>query len=168
MLLQNLMKNPVLMVGILLMSIFLMNLSREGKLFEREALNPTSCKAVLVKLDRRIPASWKTECKGNNLNITLNKTIMPKEKDNQEMLRTLLYRELANDLMAIANNSPSDNLERTEFISIKLIHPQMEIGALTEGKFLVKFSTLRDQRLIMEHFQQTVQVQEVIPKALRK
>lgn len=168
MLLQNLMKNPVLMIGILMMSIFLMSLSREGKIFHRENLVPTSCKAVLVKLDRRIPASWTTECQGNNLNINITKTLQPKEAGNIEMLRSLLYRELANDLIAIANNSPSDNLERTDLVSLKLRHAEMEIGALTEGKFIVKFSTLRDQRLIMEHLQQTVQVQEVIPEAQRK
>lgn len=145
-----------------------MNLNREGKLFKREALNPTSCKAVLVKLNRRIPQSWKTHCNGNNLNITLNKSLIPKEKDNREMLRTLLYRELANDLIVIANNSPVDNLERTELVSLKLVHPQMTIGALTEGKFLAKFSTLRDQRLILDHFQQTVQVQEVMTEASGK
>lgn len=144
------------------MSIFIMSLFREGKLSYRESLNPTSCKAVLVKLDRRIPASWQTECQGNNLNVIITKNFTAKDEKDLDALRRILYRELANDLVSLAQNSPIDNLERTDYVSLKIIHPKMEIGALSEGKYVVKFETLRDQRLIMEHLQQTVQVQETL------
>ena len=160
MIFQKMMKNPIFMIGVLLMSILLMNLYRQGKLNYKESLNPTSCRAVLVKLDRRIPASWSTKCDGNNLNVVIQKELKVRNEGNLDALREVLYRELANDFVSLASNSPSDNLERTQYVSIKVVHPKMEIGALSEGRYVVKFATLRDQRLLMEHLQQTVQVQE--------
>lgn len=153
------------MIGVLLMGLFIMDLFRQGKLSYRESLTPTSCRAVLVKLDRRIPASWNTECDGNNLNVVIQKNLKAKDEQDPDALRKILYRELANDLVALASNSPSDNLEKTQYISVKLIHPKIEIGALSEGRYVAKFATLRDQRLLMEHLQQTVQVQERIKTA---
>lgn len=153
------------MIGVLLMSLFIMSLFRQGKLSYKESLTPTSCRAVLVKLDRRIPASWNTECDGNNLNVVIQKDLKAKDEDDLDAIRKILYRELANDLVALASNSPSDNLERTDYVSVKMVHPKMEIGALSEGRYVVKFATLRDQRLLMEHLQQTVQVQERVKAA---
>lgn len=147
------------------MSLLIMSLFREGRLSYKESLTPTSCRAVLVKLERRIPASWSTQCEGNNLNIVIQKNLKAKNEKDLDALRKILYRELANDLVAMATHSPADNLERTNYISLKLIHPRMEIGALSEGRYVVKFSTLRDERLLMEHLEQTVQVQERVKTA---
>lgn len=164
------MKNPVLMIGVILMGLFITSQVREGGIGYRESLTPTSCKAVLVKLDRRIPESWQTKCTRNNLHVTMKKTIQPQLEDlgenpDIELVKTryrqLLFRELANDLILLAKNSPESNLERTEIVTIKLLHPQLEIGAMTEGRFVAKFATLTDIKLIMEHLQQTVQVQEI-------
>lgn len=165
------MNNPIFMIGVILMALFIMSQVREEGLGYRENLTPTSCKAVLVKLDRRIPETWKTECRGNNLNVRIKKTEQPgaealgEDPTAEQVLaltRELLYRQLANDLITIARNSPEDNLEQTDLISIKLLHPAMEIGALTEGRFIVKFATLTDLDLIREHLRETVQVQETI------
>lgn len=160
--------NPIFMIGVILMGLFITSQVREGGIGYRDSLTPTSCRAVLVKLDRRIPATWETLCRGNNLNVIIKKEIEPIYEDdmNQEQklnrLRQVLYRELANDLITLAKNSPEDNLERTEIVSVKLTHPQMDIGALTEGRFIVKFATLTDTNLILEHLRETVQVQETI------
>jgi hypothetical protein len=160
MIFQKMMKNPIFMIGVLLMSILIMNLYRQGKFNYKESLTPTSCRAVLVKLDRRIPVSWSTECDGNNLNVIIQKEFKVRNEGDLDDLRAVLYRELANDFVSLASNSPSDNLERTQYVSIKIVHPRMEIGALSEGRYVVKFATLTDQRLLMEHLEQTVQVQE--------
>lgn len=157
--LKTLIKNPILGVGILLMSIFLMGLYKDGKIFKRENLIPTSCKALTVKLDRRIPANWSTGCEGNNLWVHINYPADKKEY-KPENLRKLLYRELANYLILVAKNSPSDNLERTDYVRLRIIHPLLTINALTEGKYLIKMATLKDQKLIAEHLKVTVQVQE--------
>lgn len=164
MLLKSLTKNPVLAVGILMMVIFLMTVGRQQGWFKRESLIPTSCKAVLVKLDRRIPANWSTECEGNNLAIRMN---FAEEKDkpiDEKNLRQVLFRSLANNMKSIAVNSPSDNLERTDIVSIRLIHPKLTINAVSEGKYVVKLATMNDPAMIAEHLKVTVQVQEVPAK----
>ncbi|MDC1175650.1 hypothetical protein OAT67_09640 [Bacteriovoracaceae bacterium] len=160
--LKTLIKNPILGVGILLMAIFLMGLYKDGKIFKRENLIPTSCKATIVKLERRIPANWSTGCEGNNLWVHVQYVSAENsaKKVDSKNLKKLLYREIANYLILIAKNSPSDNLERTEYVRLRLIHPELTINALTQGKFLVKLATLKDQKLISEHLKVTVQVQE--------
>ena len=71
---------------------------------------------------------------------------------------------MANDLISIAKISPGDNLERTDIVRLKMIHPELVINAITEGKYIVKLKTLTDKRLIAEHLKVTVQVQEVPQK----
>jgi len=155
------MKNPVLMVGVLFMAIFLMNLGRTGKFFDRsEKLKATSCRAVLVKLDRRIPANWKTQCLDNNLTITINDDDKFKNIKQPEMMAAAHFRELANHLSYIAKNSPEDNLERVGLIIVKYITKQKIISALTEGRFLARLNTLQDIKLIADHLKATVKIKE--------
>ena len=164
MILKTIMKNPVLIIGILFMAIFLMEANRRGYLGKREKLVPSSCRAVRVKLDKRIPANWKTECTGSDfdhLRVEVDYVLEEKTPVTQEKLRPILYRELANYLIFIAKNSPQDNLERTRQVQLILNHKRLSINALSEGQFVVKLSTLSDKSLIAQHFKTTVQVQEI-------
>ena len=144
------------------MSIFLMNTFMEKGLWNRDRLNPTSCKAVLVKLNRRIPGGWTTSCDGNSLNLAIRHVDLKDEPKELDMIRKIVYRELANSFVLLAVNSPSDNLERTDWVSIRYVHPKLEVGALTEGKYAVKFSTIKDKEMLKRHLQATVQVKELI------
>jgi len=171
----------MLVIGVLMMLIFVFQAGKKFNWWEsrRQKLMPSSCKAVLVKLDRRIPQNWSTYCEGssyNNLAVEINYALEKEEniknKDSKvtplskeesiKKTRALLYREMANDLISVAKNSPEDNLEKTDIIRFKLTHPQMVINAITEGKYIVKLKTLTDKRLIAEHLKVTVQVQEVL------
>jgi hypothetical protein len=159
------MKNPVLAIGILFMVIFLFQLGDKYNWMEsrKEKLMPSSCKAVRVKLDRRIPASWATKCEGgdyNNLFVEFNVTETKNEKSSPKNLKALIYRTLANNMILTAKNSPTDNLERTNMVRFRLNHPKVQIDALTEGRFLVKLKTLTSPELIAEHLKVTVQVKE--------
>jgi hypothetical protein len=158
---KSLMKNPILAIGILLFSIFMMNLARQKNFWNSrvEGLRPTSCRAVLVKLDRRIPANWNTKCEGNNLAVLISvqdKEDWPYGKE----LQKFLYRTLANHMVHIARNSPTDNLERTDIIRIRLVHENLSINAVTEGKFIVKLATLKGSGFIAQHLKATVQIKE--------
>lgn len=146
------------------MFIFLSGLREKGFFGSRlEKLTPTSCKATLVMLNKRIPANWKTECNGNNLHIHINTAIdetkLIKEK---EAFKVAMYRELANSLIFLAKNSPSDNLERTDAITLTMEAPKFKINAATMGKDIVKFQTLKSEKFIMDHLYASVKVQEVI------
>lgn len=141
-----------------------MNTFTDGGLWNRDRLKPTSCKAVLVKLDRRIPGGWTTSCDGENLNLAVSHMAAKKEPTDLETVRKIVYRELANSLVLVAKNSPSDNLERTPWVSIRYVHPLLEVGALSEGKFVVKFATIKNKQMLMNHLQATVKVKELIKK----
>ena len=164
MILKTIMKNPVLVIGILFMAIFLMEANRRGYLGKREKLVPSSCSAVRRKLDKHVPANWKSDCIGtdfNHLKVEVDYVLEEKTPIKDEQLKPILYREVANYLIYIAKNSPDDNLERTRQVQLLLNHKRLSINALTEGKFVVKLATLTDKALIAQHFKTTVQVQEI-------
>ncbi|MGB0452675.1 MAG: hypothetical protein ACPGJV_03100 [Bacteriovoracaceae bacterium] len=160
MLYKSLLKNPILMIGILFMSIFLMT---HGKKFMQEYktnLTPTSCRALMVKLERRLPAHWKAHCEENNLAVEYSLEI-PKKIQKQNEIRQFAYRELANSLSFIAKNSPEDNMQKTDVVRVRMKLEKLTINAVTEGRFLSKLYSLTDPKLITKHIQATVQVQEV-------
>ncbi len=147
---------PVLAIGILFMAIFLMQLESNSFLFSRKSkLKASSCRALLVKLDRLKPEGWKTSCNENNLELEIVSKLDLKGAPREE-----LYRELANHLSFIANASPSDNLERTFLVSIRLNHPRLSLSALTEGKDLVMLAKLNHPEAIAHHLRATVQTSE--------
>ncbi len=146
-----------------MMFIFLYNLNKKYGFLDRrgELLQAKSCTALLVKLSRRIPDNWDAKCEKNSLAIIIDFKLNPKKLKNKVSIKEVLYREMANNLIHIAKNSPSDNLERTDYVRIKLKHELLTINALTQGKGLVKFQTLTSPRMIAEHLKTTVRVQEV-------
>jgi hypothetical protein len=160
---KSLLKNPVLMIGILMMFIFLYNLNEKHGFIGRrsELLKARSCTALLVKLKRRVAANWTVGCEKNSLAITVDYKFDEKSLAKNSSMKQVLYREVANNLVHVAKNSPSDNLERTDYIRVRLKHSSMIINALTTGKHLVKFQTLTSPRMIAEHLKTTVNVQEV-------
>ncbi|WP_372654052.1 hypothetical protein [Halobacteriovorax sp.] len=154
-------KYPILMVGLLLMALFLFQLRDKGLLqSRRESMTASSCKAVGVMLNKRIPSNWSSSCKGNNLIVSINLAIDEGSYKDVENLRAIMYRDLANDLILIAKNSPSDSLERTDIVRVRMNHSKFEINAITEGRFLIKLSTIKSTDLIKEHLKATVQVKE--------
>lgn len=158
MILKTLMKNPILVIGIILFVLFIHQVATGEKwgFLKNERLIPTSCKAALVRIDKHIPANWATQCEGNNLAVAI------KELENTDgNIEALLYRQLANHMSYIAKVAMPDIIEKVDFVTFKLIHEKLTINAVTEGKYIAKLATLEDPDLIRSHLQSTVQVQEV-------
>jgi len=155
------MKKPVLMIGIIMFLLFLYQVASKEKwgIFANSKLIPTSCRGVLVGLERRIPENWKVFCEGNNLAVEIKELAIPEDVEN---IRPLLYRQLANHMAFLARNSANDILEKVFFVRFHLVHDKMTIDAVTEGKFIVKLSTLEDSEHIMTHLKSTVQVKETV------
>lgn len=153
------MKNPVLAIGIILMGLFLYQVGNKEKwsVFTNQKLMSTSCRAVVIQLEKRVPANWNIFCEGNNLAVEINELAVPAEAKN---LKSLMYRQLANHMSHVARTAHSDILEKVDFVRFKLQHPKMEINAVTEGKFIVKLETLETPEHIMTHLKSTVQVKE--------
>jgi hypothetical protein len=158
MLLKLLMKKPMLTLGIMMMATValqsqgIINLS-----FFRSKLKPTSCRAALVRLERQVPATWKVYCEDNNLAVEIKE--LGKPGDPKEV-RVFLYRQLANHMVELAKLSQVDILEKVFIVRVKLMHPQLEINAVSEGRYVAKLATIHSPEFLKDHFQQTVQVKE--------
>lgn len=161
MLWNSLMKNPVLAIGIILMGLFIYQVANQEKwgLFKNQKLMSTSCRAVLIKIEKKIPENWNAFCEGNNLAVEINELAVAPEA---KKLKSIMYRQLANHMSYVARISYTDILEKVDFVRFKLMHPKMEINAVTEGKYIVKLATLELPEHIMTHLQSTVQVKETI------
>lgn len=142
-------------------SLFLFQVAKKEKwgLFHNEKLMSTSCKGVLVGLEKRVPENWKVFCEGNNLAVEINEIAIPSEASN---LKGLMYRQLANHMSHVARISMSDILEKVFLVRFHLVHPKLTLDAVTEGKFIVKLATLENSEHIMTHLKSTVQVKETI------
>jgi hypothetical protein len=162
MLWNSLIKKPILAIGIILFGLFITQVVSKQHgwgIFQNDRLIPTSCKAALVKIEKRTPANWKIFCEGNNLAVEIKEVTLPADATN---LKTLMYRQLANHMSYIARVSQPDILEKVFFVRFKVTHPKMEINAVTEGKFIVKLVTLDLPEHIMAHLKSTVQVKETL------
>lgn len=159
MLWNSLMKNPILAMGILMFGLFIMQVYRKEKwgLFHNDRLIATSCRGALVRIEKKIPANWKTFCEGNNLAVEIKEVAIPEKATN---LKVLMYRQLANHMAFIAKVSTTDILEKVDFVRFKLMHPKLEINAVSEGKYIVKLLTLENPEHIMTHLKSTVLVKE--------
>jgi hypothetical protein len=161
MLWNSLMKKPVLTVGIILFGLFLFQVAKKEKwgIFHNDKLISTSCKGVVIQLEKRVPANWKVFCEGNNLAVEINEIVVPPEASH---LEALMYRQLANHMSFVAKVAHDDILGKVDFVRFRLSHPKIEINAVTEGKFIVKLATLETPDHIMAHLKSTVQVKETL------
>lgn len=161
MLWNSLMKKPVFVMGLAMFLLFLYQVSKKQSwgLFHNEKLISNACKGAMVPLVKRIPNNWQAMCEGNNLAVEIREVAIPDQAPN---LKNLMYRQLANHMSYVARSSPPDILEKVFFVRFKLIHPKMNIDAVTEGKYIVKLATLDTSEHIMTHLKSSVQVKETV------
>lgn len=91
--------------------------------------------------------------------VVIEEITVPKDAPNLEML---MFRQLANHMAMIARLSQVDILEKVLFVRFKVIHPKMEINAVTEGQYIIKLATLESPEHIMAHLKSTVQVKVTV------
>ncbi len=164
MVLKSLLKNPVLAFGILIFIIFLLQLRDNGAFDKRaSSMMATSCRSVKVRLDKYLHPSWKIECNKNNLEVTIpaDTKVIPENMEDKQILKQEMYKALANSYISISRYAMEESLERTMMIVVKLIHPQMILSSISEGKYVVKLKTLKNKNNLARHIHQTIQVQEV-------
>lgn len=161
MLWNSLMKNPVLTTGIILFGMFLYQVASKEKwgIFANQKLLSSTCKAVVIQAEKRVPANWRIFCEGNNLAVEIDEVAVPPEASH---LEALMYRQLANHMSFIARVSHADMLEKVDFVRFRLTHQKLVINAVTEGKFIVKLATLESPEHIMTHLKSTVQVKQTV------
>lgn len=165
---KTFLKNPVFMIGILFAIIAYLDYEKrkEGSsLFEREALKSTSCHAILVSLEKRVPKNWKVSCQGNVLYAKIEEKKLPDGKALSDLktpeLKTYLYRQLANHLIFISKNILSESLARVDLIKMVMKSPNLDIEAFSTGEAITHLATLKNPEFIKKHLQNSVKIKEV-------
>ena len=148
-------------MGIIMFGLFLYQVAKKEKwgIFHNDKLSSTSCRGVLIGLEKRIPSNWKVFCEGNNLAVEIKELSVP---ENDPNFRQLMYRQLANHMAHVARNSSADILERVLFVRFHVVAPKLILDAVTEGQYIVKLATLENSEHIMTHLKTTVQVKETV------
>jgi hypothetical protein len=160
MVLNFLLKKPILIIGIVMFSLFAYQVAKkEGWIDSSDKFASTSCKGVVVGLQKRIPDNWKVFCEGNNLAVDIKEVAVPEKAAN---FRELMYRQLANHMTHVARISTPDILQKVMFVRFHIVHPKMTLDAVTEGQYIVKLATLENAEHIMSHLKATVQVKETL------
>ncbi|MEC7183585.1 MAG: hypothetical protein VXW15_12780, partial [Bdellovibrionota bacterium] len=67
-----------------------------------------------------------------------------------------------NDIIFTAKSSPVDTLENVTLARFIVNSEKIIIKAAIFGDDLVKFTTMKNKRLILNHFKKTVKVKELI------
>ena len=156
-----LIKKTILALGIVMFSLFMWHVAKnEGWIGgPSDKYTSTSCKGVVVGLEKRIPDNWKVFCEGNNLAVDIKELAVPEKATN---LKALMYRQLANHMAHVARISSPDILQKIFFVRFHIVHPGLTLDAVTEGKYIVKLATLENAEHIMTHLKATVQVKETV------
>lgn len=155
------MKNPVLMIGILMMIIFILNTKRMGFFNDNDRFNPTSCKSAIVMLQRRAPDYYKVECQKNDMVVRVKRLDNGKMPEGEKGRKKLFYMELANHLTFIARNSYTDSLQNVDHISLIFDVGDYKINTFTKGIDISRLSSLTDVGMISLHLRNTVKIQEI-------
>jgi hypothetical protein len=106
-----------------------------------------------------MPSNWNIECPGTVrliLNVEFNKTAK-----SQGAIRTLVYRELANTYMLLANISNPETMENIQVIEVKLKHKSLEVHSKSDGQAVVELKGKKTQKDIANHLKLTVTTKEI-------
>mgnify|MGYP005695708279 CR=1 FL=1 len=173
---KNIMKNPILIIGILMVIALFFDLKNKGLIFQRyDKMQAKSCKSALVILKKKVPDNWSLQCKINNLRVEIEHE-PPKDVISNEMsLKKYMYRKLANNLVLLAKSAliigtdkdgkrhelVFESFERISFINLRLKSSKLDLEAFGEGKHVAKLATLSTQEFIRDHLKNTINVKEL-------
>ena len=164
MLLKKVFKNPLVIIGILMLFILYMDLNRRG-IFNSARYSTFSCNAVIPTLKKATPPYWKLQCQKNNLHITIDYLKSPHlskvdQMIDRDTIRSFAYKDLANAITLTAVKSPQDLLERVDIVRFEQIFPQLTLNSITEGEDLTPLAKMENQKNIANLLKEKVQVQE--------
>lgn len=172
---KNIMKFPVLIMGLVMFGIFISQDTTKVWWNKAKARYiPSTCKSVIERVQKHSPDDWQLECHTTQflvVTIPFNKNVKKKE-----LLRVAMYRQIANIYKEFATHSnipleyaedgkrkvynEIETLERLENIQINLAHKDLKIITQSDGQAIAKFLKLKRQEDIANHLKLTVKVRE--------
>ena len=158
---KYMMKNPILMIGILFVIIFLFQLKKMGYLdSRRDKFKSPACAAAISPIKKKVPSYWDLDCDEGNLIIEV--TIKNEAKFTGKELQVFLYKEMANTYFSLAKMSPLVFLQKVPYVKVSVISDKNQIDGLSKGAQVGQMSTLNNPEIIANHIKGTVVVKEKI------
>jgi hypothetical protein len=156
---QNIMKYPVLIMGVLMFAVFLLNENTQKWLGDHVyRFKPNDCRVQLDRVIDKNKLSWSSECKNNELWITHKVDVTDKDLN---VVKGKIYRQLANDYAHLAQISNDETLERIQKVRIHIEHNQFKINSSSKGSDVIRLKKMKDQSQIARHLKFTVKVKEL-------
>jgi hypothetical protein len=156
---KNTMKYPVLAIGVILFGLFITD-PKTKKFWEnsKRRFIPSTCDAVKDRVEIKSPQTWELECPGTQLLII--KIQHDPAGRNLQVLRSQMYKNLANSYANLARFSNPETLSYLKFIELIVEHPRLTIRSKTDGQAVVEMLKLKTQSDIANHLKLTVKVRE--------
>jgi hypothetical protein len=170
MVIKSLVKNPLLMIG-LLMCFIAINEYRDqlSFLFRNHKVLASSCRSALVQLQKNIPKKAKIQClpspettQALQQNLEILQITLPPLHDLPSQSTSELYRALAQNIAIYSLWGLEESLENVFKVHFLLRYPplKLEILAVLSGKDFVYFRYLKDGQAVLKHLQEKVIVKE--------
>lgn len=156
---QQLLKYPMLIVGIILFSLFLLDEHTQiwWKKYQGRYI-PNTCTALSTRMNPKVPKSWQIECPDKDL-LILN--VKSDVNATGLKLRVGMYKELANTYVSFAKIANPETLAHLIKLKINLDHPKLKIESVSDGEAVVGFLKIKSQERIAQHLGATVKVKEI-------
>jgi hypothetical protein len=156
---KNTMKYPVLAIGVILFALFL-NDPKTEKFWKnsKRRFIPSTCDAVKDRVEIKSPQTWELECPGTQLLIV--KIQHDPAARSLKVLRSQMYKNLANSYANLGRFSNLETLSYLKFIELIVVHPKLTIRSKTDGQAIVEMAKLKTQSDIANHLKLTVKVKE--------
>lgn len=159
MILKRTLKYPVLIVGLVLFWLFITDPATKKYFSQFNNRAPSTCRVVQDRVAPKMPSNWNLECLNTKeLVVTIKSELMPKEP---KLLRSLLYKQLANSLQEFARYTNLETLEFLKIVRVNLKHENLDINAKTDGEALVQLLAKKDQSAVANHLKLTVRTKEI-------
>lgn len=145
MLVHKIFKNPMLAIGFLFMSIFVMN-------FLDKHHSQWPCSYIKIQLEKKVSSQVSIICKKKNLEYIV-------DRFSVEANTKTMYRTLVREMIFIGKSS---SIEKIENVRLIISSSQLEVNLMVKGRSIAELSKIKNEKLFKKHLQRTVSVQEVV------
>lgn len=159
---QRALKNPVLIIGIVLFGIAMSSpKTKEYLAKQKRRFKPTSCDVLKRRIDHKKDAKWTLSCPGEDGSQGLQMDVeYSGESDEMRVIRRNMYRQIANNFVAFSHIANPESLVYLKKFKMIIHHDKIDITAATDGQAIVEFANLTGTKAIAAHLKLTVKVKE--------
>ena len=157
---KNALKYPVLVIGVVLFTLFLMDpKTATWWAKQKRRYIPSTCDAIVDRSGKKMDSSWELECPGTKLLIvTIPYTENPGDKF--PLTRQKMYKTLANAFLKISQVTNPEAMEHLLVLKIIVKSDRLSVLGQTDGEAVVEFKNKKNHKEVADHLKLTVKIKE--------